>query len=117
MLLTSALRLSESFVFSLSNSSSNKRGLIIASDQSSKTLSLFFVNVLAEPPLNVTETDAPRNSTSSLNLSFGMLVVPFPSIALRILDTPTLLPSRIGFLSIVKLYVTAGSLLSSTTKT
>ena len=72
--------------------------MIIASEKSSRTLSLFFVNVNAKPDPKLTFTLAPKKSTSSLNSSLGILVVPLPNIDPSKDNTPALSPSTIGFL-------------------
>ena len=85
--------------FSFSNSSSVNNGLITASEKRSSTLSLFFVRVNAKPDPKPTLIPAPRKSTSSLKSSFGIFVVPFPSIEPSSDITPVFSPSTIGFLS------------------
>ncbi len=80
-------------------------------------LSWYFVRQLAKPPSNPKDKLAPKKSISSLKSSFGIEVVPLPSIAPSMVVTPALSPSEIGVRSKARFMLTLGSLWFSTINT
>ena len=96
--------------FNLSKDSCGKAGFFKPSASKLKDFSKYLVKALAEPPLEYRLTSAPIMSTASSNFSFGIVVVPSPSIWPIKSARPAFFPSSIGPASIFNEALTLGSL-------